>query len=213
MQRVIKRYANRKLYDTATSRYVALEDIARCVRGGDEVHVTDNESGEDLTSVTLAQIILGGERRRQSPLSLELLQNLVRDGGDAIAGVAQKGLSVIGEVRDQAERLVVEESARGTRLLEDVLRRSRDRMERLQHRIDEALAGGMARLRGVGPEIERIEVGLREIEARLRTLLGDSRGTQPVAAGDKAASANGSGAVKAATSSPSTGASEARSNF
>ncbi len=188
MQRVIKRYANRKLYDTSTSRYVALDDIARCVRSGDEVHVTDNESGEDLTAVTLAQIILEDERRRQSPLSLELLQNLVRNGGDAIAGVAQRGLSVIGGVRDQAERLVAEESARGSRLVDEVLHRSRDRLELLQRRIDETLAGGMARLRSVGPEIERLESGLRELEARLRSVLADVSDRQPKATTRQASS-------------------------
>jgi hypothetical protein len=170
----------------------------------------DNESGEDLTSVTLAQIILEDERRRQNPLSLELLQDLVRHGGDAIAGVAQRGLSVIGEVRDQAERLVVEESARGTRLIEDVLRQSRDRMERLQHRIDDALAGGLARLRGVGPEIERLEVGLRELEARLRAVLGESRSERPNGAAEKAASSNGSATMKSAASTASAAGSEAR---
>ena len=63
-RRVIKRYSNRKLYDTNTSRYVALDDIAGMVRRGEEVAVTDNETGADLTAVTLAQIILEDERRR-----------------------------------------------------------------------------------------------------------------------------------------------------
>jgi polyhydroxyalkanoate synthesis repressor PhaR len=55
--RVIKRYANRKLYDTRDSRYVTLDRIAELVRGGEEVKVIDNGSKADLTKVTLAQII------------------------------------------------------------------------------------------------------------------------------------------------------------
>ena len=65
--RIIKRYANRKLYDTQHSRYVTLEQIAEMIRNGDEVKIVDNKTKEDLTSVTLAQII--SRRRRSSAAS------------------------------------------------------------------------------------------------------------------------------------------------
>ena len=55
--RIIKRYANRKLYDTQESRYVTLDQISHMIRAGEDVQVLDNNSKEDLTSVTLAQII------------------------------------------------------------------------------------------------------------------------------------------------------------
>jgi polyhydroxyalkanoate synthesis repressor PhaR len=55
--KVIKRYTNRKLYDTVESRYVTLDEIAEMVKAGAEVKVIDNRTKEDLTSVTLAQII------------------------------------------------------------------------------------------------------------------------------------------------------------
>ncbi|MEZ4271936.1 MAG: polyhydroxyalkanoate synthesis regulator DNA-binding domain-containing protein [Myxococcota bacterium] len=61
--KIVKRYANRKLYDTERSCYVTLDDIATMIKVGDEVQVIDNKSGEDLTSVTLAQIILRRRRR------------------------------------------------------------------------------------------------------------------------------------------------------
>ena len=57
-KRVVKRYTNRKLYDKQESRYVTLEEIARLVREGEDVGVIDNETEEDLTAVTFAQIIL-----------------------------------------------------------------------------------------------------------------------------------------------------------
>ena len=78
MPRVVKRYTNRKLYDTATSRYVSLDDVAVFVRSGEEVQVLDNVSGDDLTAVTLAQIILEDERRKKSFVSIPLLEDLVR---------------------------------------------------------------------------------------------------------------------------------------
>ena len=61
--RVIKRYANRKLYDTRDSRYVTLLQIAEYVRGGEEVSIIDNTTKEDLTNVTLAQIVYEEERK------------------------------------------------------------------------------------------------------------------------------------------------------
>ena len=61
--RIVKRYANRKLYDTQRSRYVTLEQIAEMIRSGEDVKIVDNNSKEDLTSITLAQIILEQEKR------------------------------------------------------------------------------------------------------------------------------------------------------
>ena len=177
MRRVIKRYANRKLYDTTSSRYVALEDVASFVRRGDEVEVTDNESGEDLTAVTLAQIILEDERKKKNLLSLPILQDLVRYGSDALADVTNRGLEAIGEIREKAEKRVsdfVPEPGAGAALIDDVLENSRRRMDDLQRRVDEGLRESVSRLRavpGIGPEVERLENGLRDIEAHLRRLV------------------------------------------
>ena len=63
-KRIIKRYTNRKLYDKQESRYVTLEEIARLVRRGEDLKVIDNETDEDLTAVTFAQIILEEEKRK-----------------------------------------------------------------------------------------------------------------------------------------------------
>ena len=55
---LIKKYANRKLYDTRTSRYITLDGIAELVRAGHEIEVVDRDDGSDLTQVTLSQIVL-----------------------------------------------------------------------------------------------------------------------------------------------------------
>lgn len=91
-KRVIKRYRNRKLYDTADSCYVTLEDITEFIRAGEEVCIIDNQTGDDITSVTLAQIILEEEKRRKDFLPLGTLINLIRSGGETIRDFVQKSL-------------------------------------------------------------------------------------------------------------------------
>ena len=80
MAYVIKRYSNRKLYDTQESRYVTLEEIEEMIRAGREISVVDATSGEDLTSVTLTQIILENERNRRANLPSAFLHQLIKHG-------------------------------------------------------------------------------------------------------------------------------------
>ncbi len=74
---IIKKYGNRRLYDTSISRYINLDDIARMVRNGKDLRVLDARSGEDLTRVTLAQIIMEDARQQPTGLPLELLRQLI----------------------------------------------------------------------------------------------------------------------------------------
>ena len=90
MKRIIKRYGNRKLYDSRESRYVTLDEIAGFVRNGEEVTVLENETGVDLTAVAFAQIILEEERRHGGYVSLPLLRQLVRGGDQVPKGVAER---------------------------------------------------------------------------------------------------------------------------
>ena len=75
---VIKKYSDRRLYDSGASRYVKIEDVARMVRDGIEVKVVDARTGKDLTYLILTQIILEDARERETPLPLQLLLQLVR---------------------------------------------------------------------------------------------------------------------------------------
>jgi polyhydroxyalkanoate synthesis repressor PhaR len=88
---LIKRYANRKLYNTQTSRYITLKGIAELIEAGDEVRVIDNETGEDITSVALSQILVDSEREgREVPRSL--LSDLLHRGGDALYDAFRRGV-------------------------------------------------------------------------------------------------------------------------
>ncbi len=87
--KVIKRYANRKLYDTERSCYVTLEEIAHMIKEGDEVRVIDNKSKDDLTAVTLAQIIVE-EEKKVAKMPLKLLRSIIQSGNEAIGDFYQK---------------------------------------------------------------------------------------------------------------------------
>src|SRR5688572_30959900 len=117
--KVIKRYSNRKLYDTERSKYVTLDEIAKMIKAGEEVRIIDNETKEDLTSVTLTQIIYE-EEKRESRMPLPMLRNLIQTGGEALQeffakslkepalhGVEELKQSAIG-LRDAATRSVTE---------------------------------------------------------------------------------------------------------
>src|SRR3989442_13147517 len=104
MAYVIKRYSNRKLYDTQESRYVTLEEIEEMIRAGKEIAVVDAASGEDLTSVTLAQIILENERNHRAALPTAFLHQLIKHG-EAWQDFVQRSMksSLEGVVSNQRE--------------------------------------------------------------------------------------------------------------
>jgi polyhydroxyalkanoate synthesis repressor PhaR len=81
---LIKRYPNRKLYNTESKSYINLEDIADLIRNGKEIQVIDHATGEDLTSVTLTQIIFEEEKKKTGFIPLAILSNLVKSGGETI---------------------------------------------------------------------------------------------------------------------------------
>ncbi len=80
---VIKKYGNRRMYDTSTSRYINLEDIAELVRNGTDVKVVDAKTGADLTSITLAQIIMEHAKEEPGGFPLELLRQIIVAGNHA----------------------------------------------------------------------------------------------------------------------------------
>jgi len=75
--RIVRKYGNRRLYDTNAKRYVNLEEIAQIIRNGQEVQVVDAKSGEDLTRSILTQIIVEDSKSRNGGLPLEILRELI----------------------------------------------------------------------------------------------------------------------------------------
>src|SRR5262245_21508678 len=101
--RIIKRYANRKLYDTEHSRYVTLDQISEMIRNGDDVKIVDNKTKEDLTTVTLAQIIFEEEKKQRSFLPLNAMRNINQSGGEWFAEAQRRVQSILpGKRKDTA---------------------------------------------------------------------------------------------------------------
>jgi polyhydroxyalkanoate synthesis repressor PhaR len=102
---LIKRYANRKLYNTATSRYITLKGIADLIEAGDEVRVVDNETGEDITSVTLSQILVDTERsNRRVPGTV--LSDLIQRSGDVLYSALKRRVGDASEGFEEFQRNV-----------------------------------------------------------------------------------------------------------
>lgn len=101
--KIVKRYANRKLYDTERSCYVTLEDIAVMIRSGDEVKVIDNRTGEDLTTVTMAQIIFESEKRRNF-MPLSLLRKLIQERSEALGEIARGQVEMVSAKAHEIKR-------------------------------------------------------------------------------------------------------------
>jgi polyhydroxyalkanoate synthesis repressor PhaR len=128
MARLIKRYENRKLYDTEASAYVSLSDIADLVRQGETVQVIDNVTGDDLTAQTLTQIILEEGKQGKHVLPTDLLHDLLRRGGE----VVDTGLD---RLRHGMDDLVQSSVGRLNQLVPDSQRRSeiRDLRDQVNH--------------------------------------------------------------------------------
>jgi polyhydroxyalkanoate synthesis repressor PhaR len=84
--KVIKRYQNRKLYDTHESSYVTLDEIAKMIRNGEELRVIDNKTKNDITSATLTQLLYESEKKAKNQASVGLLKEIIRAGDGSFSG-------------------------------------------------------------------------------------------------------------------------------
>jgi polyhydroxyalkanoate synthesis repressor PhaR len=190
--RVIKRYANRKLYDTQRSRYVTLDQIADMIRGGDDVKIVDNNSKEDLTTVTLAQIIFEEEKKQKSFLPLNAMKNIIQSGGERIEELvsqAQKRVSgvfsrkgsekVNGEVElppPPEETAVAPREATGAlREFREWIESSQQKITDWQRSIDERirhLVDGISPFAALQKDVAALSVRLAEVESQLAKIQG-----------------------------------------
>ena len=105
-ERVIKKYANRRLYDAAASRHVTLDDLRKLIVGGEKIKVIDDKSGEDLTRATLLQIIAEQEQFATPILSTELMETVIRFYGNPVQEMLTRYLEQsVGTVLRQQQTL------------------------------------------------------------------------------------------------------------
>jgi polyhydroxyalkanoate synthesis repressor PhaR len=131
---VIKRYPNRKLYDTEAKKYITLDGIARQIRQGKEIHVVDNATGEDLTALTLTQIILEEEKKQSGLLPRSVLAGIIRAGGERLSALQRSLTSPLSfwhqideEIKERIQNLINEgelTQGEGDNLLEKLLSQS-----------------------------------------------------------------------------------------
>ncbi len=111
--RLIKKYPNRRLYDTKTSVYITLADVKKLVMGGEEFQVVDAKTGEDLTRSILLQIILEEEAAGEPMFSSDVLTQFIRSYGNAMQGMLgaylERNMQLFGEIqksmREQSQKL------------------------------------------------------------------------------------------------------------
>ena len=104
---VIRKYANRRLYNTSEGKYVNLDDVAALIRGGADVQVVDARTGEDLTRVVLTQVILEDAKGQPTGLPLELLRQLIvasdQAGREFLMWYLKSAFDAYGKVQESVE--------------------------------------------------------------------------------------------------------------
>ena len=197
--RIIKRYANRKLYDTEHSRYVTLDQISEMIRNGDDVKIVDNKTKEDLTTVTLAQIIFEEEKKQRSFLPLSAMRNIIQSGGEWFAEAQRRVQNILPEklkpkkdgtngesdTPEAAEAVaaVVEvegdEAAQKKSLaaLREWVDHSKQRLEDWQKQVEEKARGALENIQhavnpwaGVNKDVKVLADRIAELEAKLHEL-------------------------------------------
>jgi polyhydroxyalkanoate synthesis repressor PhaR len=198
--RVIKRYSNRKLYDTQSSRYVTLEQIADLIREGEDVRIVDNNSKEDLTSITLAQIIFEEEKKQKSFLPLGAMRNIIQSGGERLEELvsqAQKKVSTVfarkggdhegapGEgAAEEHEEGSTPESREGTRALREFrewIESSQRTIDEWQKRVDDRIrhvVEGISPFASLQKDVGLLATRIAELEQKLQQIANEEKAGQ-----------------------------------
>ena len=176
---LIKRYANRKLYNTETSRYITLKGISELIEQGVDVRVVDNETGEDITSVALSQILVDNERAQRA-VPRTLLSDLIQKGGDALYGALKRGVGDAQEGIDELQRNV----RRAIRQREEEAGRWRESLGNARAEWDDLVHGAVERVfRALDlprrSDIEALNENLERVAAALEKLDGEREPATP----------------------------------
>ena len=183
-KRIVKRYSNRKLYDTRESRYVTLLQIAEMVRAGEEVQIIDNATKDDLTEVTLAQIIYEEQKQHSRSVPLQTLRDLIHQRGEKLMSQLREGpLGRLLPTDEKGETEVVSEEVPvvpdehstyggtpGKDEKKGIIDQSREAFEALGTRIDERVRSALhsfSPFQQMQDEVTRLKQRVEELEARI----------------------------------------------
>ena len=168
---LIKRYASRRLYNTETSDYVTLEDIATFIRGGREVRIVDLKSGDDLTRQYLLQIIAEHEGRGESVLPLEVLNDLVRSYTSSAQSVVPQFLAASFQILREGQSKLMENMVQMPNPMSNMP--GFEAMQRQQQAFMRAMMSGWGG--SSGPEPEEGEAGTEAADAAERRDMDEIR--------------------------------------
>jgi polyhydroxyalkanoate synthesis repressor PhaR len=146
---VIKRYENRKLYDARARAYVTLADLARMVADGGEIQVVDKATGEDLTTLVLAQVVLEGVKERTADIPRQVLSRLIRLAARPAAAWAEPAQEAAARARAEAERIAAGLIAKGRLTLDEALAVRQEITGSVQRLVADAQHGLESRFRGL----------------------------------------------------------------
>jgi polyhydroxyalkanoate synthesis repressor PhaR len=174
----IKKYANRRLYNTGTSAYVTLENLATMVKAGENFVVYDAKSGEDITRTVLAQIIFEQENKEgQSLLPITFLRQLIRFYGDSMQMLVPRYLeqsmqSFTGQQEKFREQMAQALGAGGFGALEDQVRRNMEMFEKTFAMFAPFARGQSEEKQSSSGEMDELKRQLDELQKRLDKLGG-----------------------------------------
>lgn len=171
----VKRYANRKLYDTRNSVYVTLDDIGTMVRKGEDVRVIDNITKENITNATLAQIIFEEEKRKKRNLPLSTLRDIIRNGQVAIkelvnrtTGSVQHTIHSATETAEQLYGKIGDAlSPDDDNIIKDVLHKTQILSRNIEGKIKHTVEG-LTHVNGLQREIHELQQKIIYLEKKLR---------------------------------------------
>jgi polyhydroxyalkanoate synthesis repressor PhaR len=171
--RVIKRYSNRKLYDTKDSRYVTLLQIAGMVREGEEVQIIDNNTKDDLTEVTLAQIIYEEQKAHSRSVPLQTLKELIHARTEKVLADLREGPigRLIPGVKTADEKPVVEAPVLGKEAKQTLVDQAKEKLEEVQHQLDERIKAILSTFRPfqqMQQEVRRLNERVEDLERKLK---------------------------------------------
>jgi len=175
--KIIKRYTNRKLYDTVESRYVTLDEIAEMIKAGQEVKVLDNRSKDDLTSVTLAQIIFE-EEKKTSKMSLRMLRDLIRHGGERAQAFVEEQVEAARAVAGEKVATLLTKGVQTGDRAKELVAASQEAVAQFQRRVDDRVRSaieGFQNAPELKREIQALQERLAEMERRLAELQDKER--------------------------------------
>ncbi|MBW1899722.1 MAG: hypothetical protein JRI61_11770 [Deltaproteobacteria bacterium] len=106
----IKKYVNRKMYDTTDKKYISMDELSKLIKSGGEVSIIDNKTGDDLTTSIVSQLIARDKKSKDKVISSKVLVQLLRKGGDTLTDYAKKYISLwqgaLTLAEDEVDRLV-----------------------------------------------------------------------------------------------------------